>query len=352
MSMSASTQDPAGLLQRLPELQPLCAEPGIGRAVATGDTFKVYRALWWARLTGKLAPHRRTLDRLLASRRAFAKPLKGTPSLGTLNSVGMSLVGKSEPEPDGTFIATHAFVLLFGVPLFPFGAYVVASGGRSGLTSRWQIFARVPLGAVAMVWRRLVAVAAAAALLVGAWGGYRLWTHQDVWVVNGLPGPVQVTIGPASVRVPAGQHVKVNLPVGTHTARALTAKGEVVDEGPLAVQSGSALLVWNVGGAAPVMEAGVPYYAGTPPANAAEPKPVLHCGERWLSLHGVDFEFREPPDKIEMPKGMSSVIKRVVLVGRQEGMDGAELCAAILENQKGEEAALGVRHARAVVAGE
>ncbi|HEY6006074.1 MAG TPA: hypothetical protein VIV57_24555, partial [Anaeromyxobacter sp.] len=153
------TRDPAGLLTRIQELEPLCSDPRIRRAVEKGDPFKVYRAIWWARLTGKLVAHRRTLDLLLAHRRAFAKPLGGkTPMLGTFNGFGATLLGGAEKEPDGTSIATHCLVALFVFPVFPLGAYVVSGGERKALSTSWTIFARVPLGAFAWLSRRAIAL--------------------------------------------------------------------------------------------------------------------------------------------------------------------------------------------------
>ncbi len=38
-------QDPAGLLERLPELEPLCQDARVRAAVEAGDPFKVYRVL-------------------------------------------------------------------------------------------------------------------------------------------------------------------------------------------------------------------------------------------------------------------------------------------------------------------
>jgi hypothetical protein len=334
MTTPSALQDPAGLLDRIAELRPLCSDPGVRRAVATGNAFKVYRALAWARLTGRLGAHRRTLAQLLRNRRAFARPLKGNLFLGTFNSVGATLVGSAEAEPDGTHVATHSIVFLFRIPIFPLGAYVVRHEGKSGLRTSWRIFARVPLGGLAWLWSRAVAAAVALAVAAGAYGAFHAVRHHDLTIVNGFGRSLQVTVGRATLQVPGGQRRTVNLPVGTHPARALSEEGEVLDEGPLAVEAGSGLLVWNVAGAAPVMERQVQYYAGAVPGKAAEPDPVLHCGERRISLRGVDYPFESPPQKISMPEGMRVTVKRAVLVAQQEGADGPLLCSYVLSNKK------------------
>ncbi len=50
MPTPAPPGDPADLLQRIPELEPLCADRWVRRAVASGNPLKVYRALFWAAL--------------------------------------------------------------------------------------------------------------------------------------------------------------------------------------------------------------------------------------------------------------------------------------------------------------
>ena len=56
-----SLKDPANLVQRIPELEVLAADPKIRRAIETGDPFKVYRALGWAKWLKRLPEERDTL---------------------------------------------------------------------------------------------------------------------------------------------------------------------------------------------------------------------------------------------------------------------------------------------------
>lgn len=163
-------QDPAGLLHRVPELRPLCEDPGVLRAVEQGDPFRLYRALRWARWLGRLRSHREMIDALLSQRRLFARPLKGNPWLGTVNGFGSTLLGSAEPDPhDGTHIATHYVVALFALPLLPLGAYVVRPGEGSGALNRsWALFARVPLGPLPWLWSRALALGVMALVALGA----------------------------------------------------------------------------------------------------------------------------------------------------------------------------------------
>src|SRR5687768_11550633 len=98
--------DPAGLLGRVPELEPLCESPSIRRAIERGDPFAVHRALFWARLFGRFPQHRETLDLLVGHRRFFAKPLTRAPALFSVNGVGASAYGRDEIGDDGAYVLT------------------------------------------------------------------------------------------------------------------------------------------------------------------------------------------------------------------------------------------------------
>jgi hypothetical protein len=341
-------RDPAGLLARIQELEPLCSDPRIRRAVEKGDPFKVYRALWWARLTGKLVAHRRTLDLLLGHRRAFAKPLAGkTPMLGTFNGFGATLLGASEKEADGTSIATHCVVALFVFPVFPLGAYVVAGGERKVLSSSWTLFARVPLGTFAWLSRRAIALAVVAAV---AWGGATaLWAsgHRDVTVVNGLAVPVRATIGKGTRDVAPGAAVALNVPLGTLRARAATAAGTELESFDLPVSAGRSLVLWNVAGAAPVYEEEVEYFATPPGADHRGPRPTLHCGDRVFEVGGIDYAFQAPPSKVSMPQGASRSTRRHLDVATGLDAPSADFCATALLDSHRESDALRVLEARA-----
>ncbi len=345
-------RDPAGLLTRIQELEPLCSDPGIRRAVEKGDPFKVYRAIWWARRTGKLVAHRRTLDALLESRRAFAKPLKGKLFLGTFNGFGATLLGSAEQEPDGTRIATHHAVGLFVIPLFPLGAYVVAGGERKGLSTSWNIFARVPLGAFTWIWSRAAALAVVAAV---AWAGATaVWAsrHHDLTIVNGLDVAVQATVGDASREVMPGSVVTLSVPVGTLGARAATRAGAELESFDLPVTAGGrTTLVWNVAGAAPVYEQTVEYFAKAPDPSYQGPKPTLHCGDRIIQAPKADFAFRAPAPKVSMAKGAVRETRRHVDLATGLDAPAAEWCVGMLLDAGREADALRVLEARSVAGG-
>jgi hypothetical protein len=201
-------RDPSGFLERIPELQALCEHPRVRQAVEGGDPFKLYRALVWARLFGGLHRHREVLAQLLKNRRLFARPLKGTPWLGTLNGFGATFLGESERGDDGISVATHYIVALFAVPLFPLGAYLVQRGEGGGLTGgSWHIFARVPLSTMNWIWSRGLGLAALALVSLGAVSAFESSRHQTVHLVNGFAQPLKVTLADKQVTVPANGRI-------------------------------------------------------------------------------------------------------------------------------------------------
>lgn len=343
-------QDPGGLLARMPELEPLCQDPAIRRAVEKGEPFALYRALWWARLTRRLEAHRAALSLLLRSRRAFARPLKGKLWLGTFNGFGATLMGSGEAEPDGSRIAVHWIVALFAVPIFPLGAYVVSGGERSGLSTSWNVYARVPLGLATWAWSRGVALAIALAV---AWAGVgAVWAsrHHELAVVNGLKAPLTVRVGDVTARVPALQHVRVTLPVGRLAARAALEGGAEVDALDLDVRSGNDRLVWNVAGAAPVYVETVLYEKAVG-KDSKPPEPVIHCGDRQVTASGVDDFLSPPPRQVSMSSSQKVVIRRHLDVAHDDRVEAALFCASSLADSGRLGDAVRVAEARAAAGG-
>ena len=320
--------DPAQLLERIPELEPLAAHPGIRKAIATGDTFKVYRALWWAKLLRKLPQHARTLDALLRNRRLFAKPLKGTPSLGSLNSVGFSFVGESERDADGTHIALHAFVVLFAVPLIPLGSYWVQRVGSSGLSSQWRIFARVPMGGFGWLYGRGVAAAALGLIGLGGYSAFHASGHQEVTVVNGFDKPVKVMLAGQTQTVAGHGMATIDVADGKVEGRATLEDGTVIETFSEQVHASADHAIWNVGGLAPIYNASVVYYAesANPPPDEPVVEPTFHCGQRYFETGQIDFAFTEPPEKISMSKYAQREERTVMQIYSDGGKQSETAC--------------------------
>ena len=56
------------------------------------------------------------------------EPIKKAPSLRTINGIGTTIYGGTDPKPDGSRMATYYFVF-FGIPIFPIARYRVISTG-------------------------------------------------------------------------------------------------------------------------------------------------------------------------------------------------------------------------------
>jgi len=326
------TQDPSGLLERVPELRPLCDDARVRAAVEGGDPFAVYRALVLGRLTGRLRKHREAVRNLVRNRRLFAKPMKpgSGPFLGTFNGFGATLLGAT--EKDGTtHIATHFAVGLFFLPLFPFGAYVVAPGQGDALRRSWRLFARVPLTLGTWLWQRTLSLAALAAILYAGYGAFHATRNHTVHVLNGFPEPIHVTMGTATLDIPPGGRQVADLPVGTVQGKASVASGLQVDQQQIRVKSGGHTLLWNVAGASPLVLASIPYTAGSTDTSTSKgTPPVIYCGQPVVSLTDVDFRFVEPPSSVSMPKGSKLVIKKLLTIAPTHGKAGIDLCSSYL----------------------
>lgn len=338
------TADPSGLFQRMPELEKLAEDPAVAKAVESGDPFRVYRVLRWARWTGRLKSQRQTLDALVGNRRLFARPLKGAPSMFTLNSVGVALTGKSELDrTDGTYIATHAIVALFALPLFPLGAYIVQPVPGKGGRTAYRFFARVPLGTFSWLHSRGLALGLLAAVAWGALGAFAASRYHDVHVLNAFDEPLHVSVGTASTDVgPHTRAVLSRVPVGTQPAVATAKDGAEVQRTQIPVTSGSHELVWNVAGAAPLFDVDVLYFSESSSMHdPPQPKPNVHCGESVVDLRGIDYAFEEPPHSISMSSGVHEEVRHRADVAWGK-FDPALLCASVMSDRGKLDGALGV----------
>lgn len=346
-------KDPAGLLERIPELSELCAHPRVRRALESGDAFKVYRALLWAKWTGALKAHRKTVDGLLSRRRLFARPLRGKLALSTVNSVGLSLVGAAEPDAaDGTSIATHAVVVAFRVPLFPLGAYVVRPTSGNAVQRSWTIFARVPMGPLSWLYSRAVALALLIAAAVAGLHAFHASRNQDVRIVNAFKVPLQIALAGKTAVVPAGGMAVVNVPIGHQVGTATTEKGAPVDRVALEVRPGMDVFAWSIAGAAPLFQERVHYttQASAEPENRSPDQ--VFCGQQVVAVHSVDDAFKAPPSSASIPEGQHDTYRsHLDLDVDRTKPDGALLCADYLFANHRYPESLRVAETRAALSG-
>ncbi|MCH8620845.1 hypothetical protein [Undibacterium sp. TS12] len=314
--------DPANLFQRVPELRALSDDPKISRAIESGDPFKVYRALVLARIFRRLPEHMPILRELTRERRLFARPLKGTPSLGTYNSVGFGFVGESERDSDGSHIALHAFVVLFAIPLIPMGSYLVKSTGER----QWQIYARTPLGIMGWLYTRGLALALVIMVLTGAAHSYHASNNQDLTVLNGFAVPLTVRFDDKMVQVPAQGRSKLTLPTGQLHGVASADKAGVVDKLDIVLESSGRTSIWNVAGASPLVQNTVTYYKVKPVNPEGNESQTVYCGKTFLEFDDIKFLFTDPPPTMSMGKHDSMISVRQLAVVSQPDTPGVQSC--------------------------
>lgn len=317
-------RDPAGLLERAPELGNVAdSVPSVAVALERGDPHRVYRALWWARLLGKVGALRPVVDELLRHRRLFVAPAKRTPVLTTINGVGASVYGSADADADGTYVKTHFLTVVF-VPLFPLAQYLVADAEEGGKKQGWYFIGKLPMSWPIWLWNRLVVLGVFGALAGAAYQAVWAARHNDVHFVNALPRAVTARIADAELSVPAGGRVAVSVPAGRHAVSVKAAGGAEIETGELDVEGGTDVFVWNVAGAAPLYRAAVFYVADG--GKQPEDKPTVYCGERNIRTPRPDYLFQVPPSSIKMSK--SQKVARRDQLDLDEG--GARACAGYL----------------------
>lgn len=318
--------DPAQLLQRIPELEVLADDPRICRAIESGDPFKVFRSLMLARLLRRLPAHRELLRELTGQRRLFARPLKGMPSLTSINSIGFNFIGEAEPDSDGSHIALHAFVVLFKVPLIPLGAYVVKETGERS----WQVYARAPLGIPGWLYTRGLATAMVLLVGAGAVHSFETMGHQDLLILNGFDEPLTVALEGNSHTVPPQQRLNVTVKTGTLHGTASSARGALIDTLDTNIASSGMLSMWNVAGAAPLLRNTVVYTRGGSTGPAPEGTQTVYCGRHFFELADVRYRFEQAPATISMSKHATRTSVEQIEVATRPGAIGASLCIAYL----------------------
>ena len=290
--------DPAGLVNRIPELEQLASIPSVEKALATGKPHKVYRALWWAHLLGRVKGSlRASAKALLGNRRLWLEGIQKAPSMHTVNGIGTAVYGRSELDPeDGTAIGTHFFVFVF-MPLFPLGQYLYINHGN-----QYRFYGKAPLGPVAYAYRSLFALGTGAAILSAAWGAFDAAVHADLVVLNGTTQDVRVHVDGASRVIPAGgKKTLTNLAVEADAIRVEDLDGNEVERGELSLSSRHDANIWNVLGAGFLYEVDIAYTAN-PRTIPPEREPTFYCGDRFVQAD-ADFLFREPSEEISMPEG-------------------------------------------------
>ncbi|HSN92290.1 MAG TPA: tetratricopeptide repeat protein [Anaeromyxobacteraceae bacterium] len=336
--MNDST-DPRGWLQACPELNQFASDRDVAAAIAAGDARKLAAALERRRKGKRGAIEARAIDAILARRRLFAVPVAKAPSLHTLNGIGSRIYGKSDVAPDGSYVGTLFFTLLF-LPIWPIAQYVLWSQGN-----QYTFLGEIPLSRGMRAWRRIAAVAALAGAAAIGFAVWRGGTEAEVVLLNGLDVQVAVEAPGGTTHLAPGARRTARIPVGKQRLRTTAPDGRAIEELVVDVPSWTDLVVYNPLGAAPLYVDPVVYVAKGKAGPARPPTTTLYAGRPFAVRDDVQYAFRTAPATIEMGSSQDHVThwKADVL----EGGWRSSLEALGWEGRVGEAAELAARVARA-----
>jgi Zn-dependent protease with chaperone function len=143
-------------------------------------------------------------------------------------------------------------------------------------------------------------------------------------IYNGLARPVNITIGEATVRVPAFSHAR--LTVGNdedYPVRTVTDSGELIEQFDATIPVGSADGIYNVAGASMLVE-------WTQTYGSASGRPDRMVGPKRWTTSGADYIFEEPPKSISSSSSGGGT--RAVM--EAFGHDNPSAVMATLEDEK------------------
>ncbi|MFO0758535.1 MAG: hypothetical protein U0359_18730 [Byssovorax sp.] len=160
----------------------LRSDPSAARAIEEGRLHDLYEIARVRLRTLADPAEREALGYLLAWRRNFLMPMSEADRKRFLPFV-TQFHGRTEEDPsDGSNIQALCYVGFAYLPIWPIGQYVIrhAGGGSSLMSTRYEIFGKVPLADFWRIWRIAVLVA----LPVGA-----LLLAVFVWLVGSRAHP-------------------------------------------------------------------------------------------------------------------------------------------------------------------
>ena len=274
-----SISDPANLIHRIPELQALADDHKIRRAIETGDSFKVYRALLMANLFRRLPKQRDLITMLTSERRLFAKPLSDAPLSTKVKFISFDFIGGSEHDTDGSYIAMRALVIFSKWPLFPLGSFIVKNAGKQ----EWQLVAHAPLGIKAWLGTRALAIGLATLVLSSAVLSYHSTHTQDFIILNGFDLPVMVTLDGENIKLRPQGIISTNVKTGHARGTASVDKIGIIDDFDHDIVSNDGTTVWNIAGATPLLHPTI-VSAKTGTDTESKNTPSVYCGQRFIEL--------------------------------------------------------------------
>lgn len=321
-----SISDPAQLLLRIPELRALFDDHKIRRAIESGDSFKVYRALVLARLWRRLPEHSDLLKTLCAQRRLFAKALQGKPALGRIAGLGFGFSGAAEQDSDGSQIAVHGLMLGSKTTLFPFATYLI----KKEEGARPQVLAQVPASLSSSAYALGLAGVLAVLLLALPLASYLQKHTHELIILNGFEVTLDVQVDGKNLRIPAQGKTSVLLTTGKVRGIATFDKTLQIDQFEQSIVSSSRTSIWNIAGAAPLLHTTLVFPKPVWPASEQPPVSELFCGRQFIELEQISYPFQPVPETLAPPNNASSIAVGQITLAQSAGapdLPGITICS-------------------------
>ncbi len=270
-------------------------DPKIARALRDHDEHALVTLILERRKKARSIAEEAALDALLADPRRHLEPKK-RPWLGARASSGLVLSAPRDHDADdGSFVAEQLLVL-GGYSIVPLASYVVRRREKGV-----EILGRVPLPFWKRLWRAAVALPVAAGLALGA-QVFAASRVSNVHLINALDIAVTVSADGETMRLAPGARDVHMLAKGRHHLVAKDERGATIEEQDIDVPGGSALVVYNMLGASPIVAREVFYSQA--PTGPNDLQQELFVGQRVLVKENVEYPFvdalREIPGRADL----------------------------------------------------
>lgn len=324
-----SISDPAQLLLRIPELRTLLDDHKIRRAIESGDSFKVYRALVLARLWRRLPQHKDLLQTLTAQRRLFAKALQGKPALGRVAGLGFGFAEMKqdldERDSDTSRIARYGLMLGSKFTLISFAAYLIKDD-----QGQPQVLAQVPSSLAGRAYALALGAAMLTVLLALPVAGYLQKHTHELIILNGFEVPLAVQIDGKHLRIPAQGRSSVTLTTGKVKGTAMFDQTLQIDRFEQTIVHSARTSIWNIAGAAPLLHTTLVFPKPVWPQTEQQAPPEMYCGRQFIELEHIQYSFAPVPETLTPPQNASSISVGQLTLALPDGaqdLPGITLCS-------------------------